>query len=279
MQREIEKLVYGKETIDGAGVKLIRVLGPQTIKEFDPILMLDCFDSTDFNDYKASFPMHPHRGIETISYVYEGSMTHKDSLGNTDTIQNGQVQWMSAGSGILHEEILHPSTRILGVQLWLNLPQKNKMSDPFYKSIKEDEIKELDLENAKMRILAGEYQGINGYKSQFLPFDYYDIHLQPNKKQIIYTKTDYFVMLFLLQGDAYINNQLIKEKTAVKLSLGEYFELKSTDKKAQILFISSIALNEPCEWGGPIVMNTKEELNLAFKELRNGTFLKTNTNY
>ena len=122
MERKISKQVRGFRTQDGAGVSLVRVLGNGTVQEYDPILMLDSFDSTNPDDYTAGFPMHPHRGIETISYVYRGFMTHKDSLGNEDTIGDGEVQWMTAGSGIMHEEKLPAAERMLGVQLWLNLP-------------------------------------------------------------------------------------------------------------------------------------------------------------
>ena len=177
MERKISQQVRGYRTKDGAGVNLVRVLGNQTVEEYDPILMLDSFDSTNPDDYTAGFPMHPHRGIETISYVYRGQMTHRDSLGNEDTIGDGEVQWMTAGSGILHEEKLPASERMLGVQLWLNLPAKDKMTAPAYRSIKNSEIEEIEIENGKLRLLAGEYNGRKGYSGKYLPLDYYDIHL------------------------------------------------------------------------------------------------------
>ena len=155
MERKIIQQVRGFGTKDGAGVSLVRVLGNQTVQEYDPILMLDSFDSTNPDDYTAGFPMHPHRGIETISYVYRGFMTHKDSLGNEDTIGDGEVQWMTAGSGIMHEEKLLAAERILGVQLWLNLPAKDKMVPPAYHSIKNSEIEEIDFDWGKLRLLAG----------------------------------------------------------------------------------------------------------------------------
>lgn len=179
MERKISEQVTGFRTQDGAGVSLVRVLGNGTVKEYDPILMLDSFDSTNPDDYTAGFPMHPHRGIETISYVYRGQMTHKDSLGNEDTIGDGEVQWMTAGSGIMHEEKLPASERMLGVQLWLNLPAKDKMVPPAYHSIKNDEIQEIPVEGGKVRLLAGEYEGNKGYESKYLPLNYYDVHLEP----------------------------------------------------------------------------------------------------
>ena len=279
MERKIKQQVRGFKTQDGAGVNLVRVLGHGTVQEYDPILMLDSFDSTNPDDYTAGFPMHPHRGIETISYVYRGQMTHRDSLGNEDTIGDGEVQWMTAGSGILHEEKLPASERLLGVQLWLNLPAKDKMVPPKYRSIKNSEIKEIELENGKLRLLAGEFEGIKGHISKCLPLDYYDLHLNPNASISIHTARERSVMVFTLLGDAYIGGELVKEKTAVKLTSGDYVEIKATAKNAQVLFISSTLLGEPVAWGGPIVMNTKEELNKAFDDLKKGTFLQNKISY
>ena len=279
MERKIKEQVRGFRTQDGAGVNLVRVLGNGTVQEYDPILMLDSFDSTNPDDYTAGFPMHPHRGIETISYVYRGYMTHKDSLGNEDTIGDGEVQWMTAGSGILHEEKLPASERMLGVQLWLNLPAKDKMAAPAYRSIKNSEIEEIEFENGKLRLLAGEFEGRKGYLSKYLPLNYYDLHLNSNASIVMNTENERSVMVFTLLGDAYIGGELVKEKTAVKLTSGDYVEIKATDKNAQALFISSILLDEPVAWGGPIVMNTKEELNKAFDDLKKGTFIQKTIAY
>lgn len=279
MERKIKRQVTGFRTKDGAGVSLVRVLGHSTIEDYDPILMLDSFDSTNPDDYIAGFPMHPHRGIETISYVYRGKMTHKDSLGNEDTIGDGEVQWMTAGSGILHEEKLPASERLLGVQLWLNLPAKDKMVPPAYYAIKNEEIKEIELENGRIRLLAGKYKDKEGFKSKYLPLDYYDIHLNPHASVVLETEKERSIMVFTLSGNAYIGGELVKEKTAVKLTEGDYVEIKASDKKSQVLFISSKYLREPVSWGGPIVMNTKEELNKAFNDLKNGRFLQHEINY
>lgn len=279
MIRKISHQIKGYKTKDGAGVSLVRVLGNGTIDIYDPILMLDSFDSTNPKDYIAGFPMHPHRGIETISYVYRGYMTHKDSLGNEDTIGDGEVQWMTAGSGIMHEEKLPTAERLLGVQLWLNLPAKDKMTTPAYKSIKNSEIEEIEFDWGKLRLLAGEFEGKKGYMSKYLPLNYYDVHLNPKASVIINTDDEHSVMVFTLLGDAYIGDELVKEKTAVKLTHGDKVNLKATDKNAQVLFISSKALSEPVVWGGPIVMNTKEELNKAFDDLRRGTFLMDKISY
>ena len=279
MERKIKQQVQGFRTQDGAGVNLVRVLGHGTVQEFDPILLLDSFDSANPDDYTAGFPMHPHRGIETISYVYRGHITHKDSLGNEDTIGDGEVQWMTAGSGILHEEKLPASRRLLGVQLWLNLPAKDKMCMPAYHSIKNSEIEEISSDSGKLRLLAGEFQGKRGYMSQYLPLDFYDLHLNPNSSFSISTKKERSVMAFALLGDAYIGGKLVKEKTAVKLSSGDSAEIRATDQNAQVLFASSVLLKEPIAWGGPIVMNTSEELKKAFDDLRKGTFIHSKISY
>lgn len=279
MERKIKQKVQGVRTQDGAGVNLVRVLGHGTVQEYDPILMLDSFDSTDPDDYTAGFPLHPHRGIETISYVYRGQMTHRDSLGNADTIGNGEVQWMTAGSGILHEEKLPASERLLGVQLWLNLPAKDKMVPPAYRSIKNAEIEEIELENGKLRLLAGEFEGRKGYASKYLPLDYFDIHLNAGASVMINTEAKRSVMIFTLSGDAYIGGELIKEKTAAKLTEGSHVPIKAADKNAQVLFVSSTLLDEPVAWGGPIVMNTNDELRKAFDDLRQGTFLQKEISY
>jgi redox-sensitive bicupin YhaK (pirin superfamily) len=279
MERRIIQQVRGYRTIDGAGVSLVRVLGNQTVQEYDPILMLDSFDSTNPDDYTAGFPMHPHRGIETISYVYRGYMTHRDSLGNEDTIGDGEVQWMTAGSGIMHEEKLPAAERLLGVQLWLNLPAKDKLVPPAYHSIKNSDIEEIYFDWGKLRLLSGEFEGRKGYMGKYLPLNYYDLHLNPKASVLINTESENSVMVFTLLGDAYIGGDLVKEKTAAKLSSGDQVEIKATDEKAQVLFISSKRLDEPVAWGGPIVMNTKEELNKAFDDLKKGTFLQDKIAY
>lgn len=279
MERKVKDQVNGYRTQDGAGVSLVRVLGNTTVETYDPILMLDSFDSTNPDDYTAGFPMHPHRGIETVSYIFRGKMIHKDSLGNEDAIADGEVQWMTAGSGILHEENLPASERMLGVQLWLNLPAKDKMTAPAYHSIRNSEIEEIPLENGKLRLLAGKYKDRTGYMSKYLPLDYYDIHLEPNASIVIDTEKDRSVMAFTLVGEANIGGEVIKEKTAVKLTEGGQLVIKSMDKAAQILFVSSTLLDEPVAWGGPIVMNTKSELQKAFADLQNGTFLQKEISY
>ena len=279
MKRKVKTTVKGFRAIDGAGVSLVRVLGRDTVKEFDPILMLDSFDSINPEDYIAGFPMHPHRGIETISYVSSGKMKHRDSLDNEDTVSSGEVQWMNSGSGILHEEQIPESDRLLGVQLWLNLPKDDKMSKPSYNSIKKEGIKEIDIDGGKIRLLAGDYNEFSGYKGEHLPLNYYDIHLDENAEITLNMDENESVMLFTLLGDVYVEGEFVEEKTAVKLTEGSSLSIKNGDKKAQVLYISSKALNEPISWAGPIVMNSKEEIKKALDDLNKGTFIKEQLEY
>ncbi len=279
MERKVKTKVRGFRTRDGAGVSLVRVLGNQTTKEFDPILMLDSFDSTNPDDYTAGFPMHPHRGIETISYVSRGKMVHRDSLGNEDGISDGEVQWMNSGSGIMHEEMVPAADRLLGVQLWLNLPSKDKMSKPSYNSIKNDKIPEIEIEGGKLRLLAGTYKEYQGYKGNYLPMNYYDIQLNADAEFTLTMGQKDSVMIFTLLGNIYINGEYIEEKTAVKLTEGDSLTIKNGKEKAQVLYINSKALNEPIAWAGPIVMNTQEEIQKAFSELMSNTFIKEKIEY
>lgn len=279
MIRKVEKKVRGFKAVDGAGVRLVRVLGNQTTEEFDPFLMLDSFDSVNPDDYTAGFPMHPHRGIETISYVSRGKMIHRDSLGNEEEIGDGEVQWMNSGSGIMHEEMVPAAERLLGVQLWLNLPADEKMSRPTYRSIKRDEIKEIEIEGGIIRLLAGTYKGCQGYKGEHLPMDYYAIHLDAEAKVTIDMNHDDSVMIFTMLGDVYINGERIEEKTAVKLTKGDRLTIKNGEKNAQVLYMNSRALKEPVAWAGPIVMNKQEEVQNAIVELKKGTFIKEKVDY
>ncbi len=270
MKRKILNRTQGFRTKDGAGVSLVRVLSRNTTKEYDPILMLDSFDSTDPEDYIKGFPMHPHRGIETITYLREGTMTHKDSMGNEDTITDNEVQWMTAGSGIMHEEMPKPSKRMLGVQLWLNLLAKDKMVRPHYQSL----LKIIEKDNAKVKVISGEYKGIKGYAPKYLPLDFYEIEIKKNEEITIDTKDDQQVILFTLIGDIEVEGDVVSEKTAVTTTDGDKLTIKAKDEDVIVLFLQSIPTNEEIAWAGPIVMNTNEDLRQASLDLRNGTFIK-----
>lgn len=275
--REIVKTVRGQRAVDGAGVSLVRVLGNRDVYDFDPFLMLDSFDSTDPKDYTAGFPWHPHRGIETITYLISGRIEHMDSLGNKGTIESGESQWMTAGSGILHQEMPIASERMLGFQLWLNLPQKEKMSEPAYLGITQDMIPVMESDRAKIRVLSGGYGGVSGVLPRHIQAGILDVSLPKNERIILPTKPEETVFAFLILGEAIIDAHMISEKTAVLFGAGDSVSIEATpDHDLRFILFSGKALHEPIAWGGPIVMNTRAELDLAFEELRNGSFIKLN---
>lgn len=275
--REIIKTVRGQRAVDGAGVSLVRVLGHSDTKDFDPFLMLDSFDSTNPSDYLAGFPMHPHRGIETITYLISGRIDHTDSLGNKDTINPGESQWMTAGSGILHEEMPKKADRMLGFQLWLNLPAVEKMTEPAYLSITQDMIANVETEEAVVRVISGSFGEGRGVEPKHISASIFDISLAKSKEIVIPTKADENVFIFLIEADGEIQDSHIPEKTAVLFGEGEAIRVSATqDSDLRFIFFSAKPLGESISWGGPIVMNTKDELNAAFDELRKGTFIKHN---
>lgn len=274
-ERRIETVVRGRRTSDGAGVRLTRVLANDTVEAFDPFLMLDSFDSTDPADYIAGFPMHPHRGIETITYLISGRIDHEDSLGNKGSIRDGESQWMTSGNGILHQEMPQPSERMLGFQLWLNMPKSEKTGEPAYLGITPHMIGRTQIGSAKLGVLSGKYGDTKGVTPGHIQATLIDIELPKGERVTLDTKKDETVFVFLLQGDAEIGGQLIAEKSAVLFGAGDYIRLtasKSADLRCMLF--SGRPLHEPVAWGGPIVMNTREELDLAFRELREGTFIK-----
>lgn len=274
-ERRIAKLIRGQRAVDGAGVRMVRVLGYNDVKDFDPFLMMDSFDSTDPADYVAGFPMHPHRGIETVTYLISGQIDHEDSLGNKGTISSGECQWMTAGSGILHEEMPKPSKKMLGLQLWLNLPREEKMTDPKYLPITKDMIPRIKSGNATVGVLSGSFQEAKGVTPKHIQASIYDVELPAGEEISIPTKADETVYIFLIEGEGVVDNQEIPEKTAVLFGDGDSIAVTASSKKdLRFIFFSGKPLHEPIAWGGPIAMNTQEELSLAFDELRRGTFIK-----
>lgn len=280
--RIIEEQIQGQQTFDGAGVDLTRVLSQQTVYDFDPILMLDAFDSTDPESYKAGFPEHPHRGIEAISYVISGEMHHKDSLGNEDTLHDGDLQWMTAGSGVKHSERFGSCERLLGVQVWLNLPQADKMCDPVYHHIAADAIPVVNGEGTSVRVLAGRYGDAAGFQGAHLPLDYFDVSLEPGAALEIPTDPERMTMVFTLVGDTLIDGTTVAAKTAARLSKGDSFVAAApapAEDTVRLLVLSAPALEEPIVWHGPIVMNSLADIAKASAELRNDKFLKADITY
>lgn len=279
MKREVIYQTKGQRAVDGAGVHLVRVLGNNTTDKYDPFLMMDAFDSTNPNDYIKGFPTHPHRGIETVSFISKGQMAHRDHLGTEAVVHDGEAQWLTAGSGVEHSE-MPGGERLLGTQLWLNLPAKDKMTaSPAYHGISREEIKEFSLDGGKLRLVTGKYKDEEGWQGKYLPLDFYDIHLEPNAKVEIPVREGWSAFAFTLLGDVKISGTDIIEKTAARLGDGDHVVFETGNNGAEILLYSSQRLDEPVAWYGPIVMNTREELIQAYNDLENGTFIKETADY
>jgi len=275
--REINKIIKGKTAVDGAGVKLVRVFGYYDVTDFDPFLMMDAFDSVNPSDYIKGFPWHPHRGIETVTYLIEGIIEHGDSLGNKGVIKDGDCQWMTGGSGIIHQEMPKPANRMLGVQLWLNLPAKNKMTNPEYRDIINKNIPVVSAETSTIKIISGTYLDTTGaLEGDYVKPLFMDIDLKPNQEFKMDTSEDETVYVYIIAGSAYFGTNkeiLVSEKQAVLFTYDLSFQMKSGEGGTRLLFLSGKPLKEPIAWGGPIVMNTREELNQAFQDLDNGKFI------
>lgn len=272
--------------MDGAGVRLRRVLGLNTVEDFDPFLMLDGFDSVDPRDYIRGFPWHPHRGIETVTYLLLGEVEHGDSLGNQGTIRDHECQWMTAGSGIIHQEMPKASERMLGCQLWVNLPKKEKMTEPAYRDIKSHDVSMVQEKNATIRVLSGKYHDHQGaVKGEYVKVQYLDVTLESNTVwRYQETSNDQTLFLYLIEGTLAPDEPLVRfeEKACAILMSGssekdsDYDEVlvKAGAEGARFFLLAAKPLKEPVAWGGPIVMNTEEELDEAFRELDNKTFIK-----
>lgn len=273
--RHVASVVRGRPAIDGAGVHLTRVLGLPNVQDFDPFLMLDSFDATDPKLYLAGFPMHPHRGIETITYLIHGELAHEDSLGNQGLITDGASQWMTAGSGILHQEMPNATERLLGFQLWLNLPQKEKMTEPKYFDILPEDVKVVEEPGKVIRVVAGRYGETEGVKPHHLQASIFDVSLEPGAEIDLPVKEDETAFVFLILGDAVIDRETYSEKSALLMKDGDTVKVQAPEDQAlRFALIAGPPLHESVAWGGPIVMNTREELEHAFWELRNGRFIK-----
>jgi len=287
-KRKLVQVVRGQHAVDGAGVHLRRVLGYRTIKDFDPFLMLDGFDSSNPDDYIRGFPWHPHRGIETVTYLLQGDIEHGDSLGNSGVIGDLQCQWMTAGSGIIHQEMPRAAKRMLGCQLWVNLPKKEKMTQPAYRDIKQEAVSVVTEEIATVRVLSGLYKETRGaVKGEYVKVQYLDVALEPGGIwSYNETPNDYTLFLYLIDGTLAADDALtaFEEKACAMLMAASTREgndpdevrVKAGPAGARFFLIAGRPLREPVAWGGPIVMNTDEELAEAFRELDNKTFIKHN---
>ncbi|MFX1273451.1 MAG: pirin family protein [Promethearchaeota archaeon] len=278
--RKIKLTLKARTTMEGAGVKLKRVFGYNEIPLFDPFLLLDHFGSDNPNDYLKGFPWHPHRGIETITYMINGKVQHRDSLGNEGIISSGDIQWMTAGSGIIHEEMpKRTDGNMMGFQLWANLPKSHKMMNPRYQDIKESQIPIINLDNnVIIKVICGDIQGIKGpVKDIITEPEYLDIEIPPNTEFVHEVKSKNTVFAYIFEGSGYFDDNLDREKNVGELVVyqeGSNIKITTKDSHVRFLLISGKPIEESIAWGGPIVMNTKEELQLAFNEFNNGTFIK-----
>ena len=277
--RAISKILKSKPTIEGAGVHLKRAFGYYEVPLLDPFLLLDDFHSNNPDDYMAGFPQHPHRGIETVTYMLYGSVEHEDSIGNSGVIHDGDVQWMTAGSGIIHAEMPRKKKgEFRGFQLWVNLPAASKMMPPRYREVKQEQIPEISLDNnIKIKIICGEVQGARGpVQDIVVDSQYLDVTVPAGTEFKYPVKNDYKVFAYVIEGSGYFEDGKppVYENHLVIFTEGSEVNIKTADKPVRFLLVSGKPLKEPVAWRGPIVMNTQEELRVAFEEFQNGTFIK-----
>ncbi len=296
--RKIRKVLKSKPTVEGAGVHLKRVFGFREVQLFDPFLLLDDFRSDNEDLYIKGFPWHPHRGIETITYVLGGEVAHGDSMGNTGVISAGDVQWMTAGSGIIHQEMPKGDRdgRMLGFQLWANLPAYHKMMAPRYQEVKSNQIPEVTLENnTKIRVVCGRVHGKPGpVRDIVIDPEYLDVTVPAASRFVHPTKRGHTVFAYVIEGRGYFcqeknpfayeaeginyfdfqRNPFADNETLVLFKDGDQIMVSTDTEPVRFLLISGKPIREPVAWQGPIVMNTQEELRIAFEALQNGTFLQ-----
>ena len=297
--RPVKRISESKPTMEGAGVHLRRAFGFGDTGEFDPFLLLDDFRNDRPDDYRAGFPWHPHRGIETITYVLKGTVDHGDSLGNRGTLGAGDVQWMTAGRGILHQEMPQgdPQGKMHGFQLWANLPSALKMTPPRYQDIPAAEIPELiDDDGTRVRIVCGDFRGKRG------PVDgvaadprYLDVWVPPGRRKTLPVETERHAFAYVFEGSGTFGHAsqpfgvltekaagddevLIREQTGnrslVVFDTGDEVTVQAGEEGIRFLLVSGKPIEQPVAWYGPIVMNTEAELQQAVTELRDGTFIK-----
>ena len=255
----------------------MRVLGSPTVKTFDPFLMLDAFDSLNPDDYTKGFPTHPHRGIETFTYLVNGAIEHKDSLGNEGVIRDGDCQWMTAGGGILHQEMPLASPRMLGLQLWINLPAKHKMVDPKYRDITAPMVPHVTEEGVSVAVVAGRYKDMAGAaQGDYVDVRFLDVRLKPGARWQVEADPAHTVFAYVYDGDCCLleGREPILARHAYLLGDGDAVAFEGGDTECRFVLVSGAPLREPVAWGGPIVMNTDEELMQAYFEIEEGRFIK-----
>jgi redox-sensitive bicupin YhaK (pirin superfamily) len=276
--REVIQVIAAKPTLEGAGVRLMRAFARPDPK-LDPFLLFDDFGSEVPADYLPGFPWHPHRGIETITYVLEGAVAHGDSLGNKGVIGPGEVQWMTAGSGIIHEEMPRESKRLVGFQLWANLPAAQKMIDPKYRDVRADDIPLVRTsEGVEVKVICGSVDSTAGpVKDIAIHPEYLDVAMRPGTSLSHRVSPEHNAFAYVVEGDARFDDGVqppCGARHLVVFGAGDRVSVTAGNAGARLLLVSGAPLREPVAWGGPIVMNTQEELTQAFEDYRAGTFTK-----
>ncbi len=278
-QREAQQVVVPSPTSDGAGVQLRRSIATSQLDHLDPFFLFNHFGSEDPDDYIAGFPMHPHRGIETITYMLDGRVEHRDSMGNSGIIGPGDVQWMTAGSGIMHEEMPKVGPRRLdGFQVWVNLPAKLKMTEPRYQDVPAGKIPEVVRpDGARIRIIAGKVDGkVGAVKEIFADPTYLDVALPAGKVFEQPVTRGHTALLYVFEGEVVVaDGKPIPATRLVILKDGDVVRASAGSVPARFLLLSAQPLNEPAVRWGPFVMNTHEEVQQALRELREGTFIRS----
>ena len=279
--REIKLILKSKPVIEGAGVHLHRAIGHSELPKFDPFLLFDDFSSGDPSDFIKGFPWHPHRGIETITYLLGGKIEHGDSLGNSGVISEGDVQWMTAGSGIIHQEmpVAEKDSILTGFQIWLNLPASHKMTVPRYQSILSYEIPEIILDNcSRVKLISGSFHNLKGpVEENTTKAEYLDVKVPVNSEFIYPAKPGFTVFVYVIEGEGYFSPEHLDpagKGTILLYDDGDKVIIHTKDKPVRFLLLSGKPLGEPIAWYGPIVMNTDDEIEKAFDEYKKGTFIK-----
>ena len=279
--RAVARVIKSREVVEGAGVRLHRAIGFGNPHQYDPFLLLDDFRSDEPDDYRAGFPWHPHRGMETITYVLAGEVEHRDSLGNEGVIAPGDVQWMSAGSGIVHQEMPKGDGRgaMYGFQLWANLPAASKMTTPRYRGITASEIPSVEAPGgARVKVIAGEVAGVVGpVRDVVTRPEYLDVRVPAGKTFTHPTPRGHTVFAYVFSGAGQFggaSSRLIDNRNLVAFDDGDEVSVTAGSEGVQFLLVSGQPIKEPIAWQGPVVMNTDEELAVAFEELDKGTFIK-----
>lgn len=272
--RTVRQIAKGVPASDGAGVKLTRVIGNQFVKNLDPFLMLDEFKSEDKADYMAGFPMHPHRGFETVTYMLKGAFRHGDNQGNTGYLAPGSIQWMTAGRGIVHEEMPNQEDGpVWGFQLWVNLPASHKMTAPRYQDIPPESVPVVELSHGTVRVLVGSFQGVQGPVEDVVTDPLYlDVHLSDGATEEVGIPAHKTAFVYLYQGEADIAGTHLPERHLGILGEGETLAIQSRAPDTRLLIVAGDPINEPVVQYGPFVMNSVDEIQQAIVDYNEGRF-------